>query len=159
MRWQQVFGSGVAAWLVKLLFWVVVVFVALWFVPPGLGPGAGGPDAQPLGTPGHDIGGLDIGLGVVMTFIVAFVDGVLMLVIGGLLVSVVQHRRLLWRDGMMAGLVQGLLLGWWAAGIDGFGRGGFVAAGAVVAIELIGAAVGVVVWRRMQRDGDVTQAF
>ncbi len=154
MRWQQVFGSGAAAWLVKLLFWVVVVFVALWFVPPGMGP-----DAQALGTPAHDIGGLDIGLGVVMTFILAFVDGVLMLVIGGLLVSVVQHRRLLWRDGMVAGLVQGLLLGWWAAGIDGFGRWGFVAAGMVVAIELAGAAVGVVVWRRMQRDSDVTKAF
>ncbi len=146
MRWGQVFGSGFSAWLVKAVLWIVLVFAAMWFVPAGMGP-----DAQPPGTPVHDVSGFDTGLAIVMAFIVTFADGVLMLVIGGILVAIVQHRRMTWRDGLAAGLMQALLLAWPAAGLDGFALWGRVAAVLVVLVELSGAAVGVVVWRRMQR--------
>ena len=152
MRWQQVFGSGISAWLVKAVLWVAVGFAVVRLVPAQMVPGS----------TGHDIGVLNTTLAVVMAFIMAFADGVLMLVIGGILVAMVRRKQMTWRDGLAAGAMQALLLGGGFAGIDGFGPlgpWGLVAMGVVAAIELTGAAVGVVVWRKMQRDTDVTKAF
>ena len=147
MRWGQVFGSGISAWLVKAVLWVAVGFAAMGSVAGAAGPGAVGHDA------------FNTGIALVIGGVLAFVDGILMLVIGGILVAIVRRGRMTWRSGLLAGAVQGGLLAGWAVVSEHYSRFGLITAAVLMAVELVGAVVGVWVWRAMQRDTDVTQAF
>ena len=139
MRWGQVFGSGFSAWLSKAVLWFVVGLLSVLFAP-----------GQTLSVArGHAITPYNSGVAFGMAIALAICDGILMLVIGGILVAIAR-RRMTWRGALVAGAIMSGIMSPLATSMEGGGPWGLTVAGLVLVIELAGAAVGVVVWRRMQ---------
>ncbi len=138
-RGSQVFGSGMAAWLSKAVLWMVVGLLSVLFAP----------EQTVNAAHGHAITPYNCGVAFGMAIALAVCDGILMLVIGGILVAIAR-RRMTWRGALLAGAIMGGIMGWLATAVEGTGPWGLTVAGLVLVIELAGAAVGVGVWRRMQ---------